>query len=138
MELDEFRVAFERRQPPLAGTLAACPIAGGAQQSVRSLLIDLDKPAACFANRDGHCMRRLPAFTLRRGQVEFFDITAVTKRCYCAWTVELDYTVGGDKHTQRITDKNGNPFRTSASSRAKTYSYAGKRWYRGEHVRPPG
>jgi hypothetical protein len=136
VQLNQFRVDIERKEKPLEGVHAACPV-GGATPRVRSLAIDLDLPAACFTNSDGQCVRRLPAFVLAEGDVEVFDVTATTKECFCSWTVQLDYSVGEDEHTVEITAPDGEPFETTATSRSKPYSYAGDRWYRGEHLGPP-
>lgn len=136
VQLNQFRLLIHARRRPLAGTHAACPV-GGAQPAIRKFAIDLDKRAACFTNKDGACQRRVRPFTLSKGEVELFDITATTERCDCDWTVEMDYTVGDDERTQRITDQGGRPFRTTATSRAETFSHVDNRWYRGEHLAPP-
>jgi hypothetical protein len=131
------RIMFrEPRQPPLQGTRVACPV-GGAQPAIRKLTIDLDKAAGCFTSRDGVCAKRAPQFTLAKGDVEIFDVTAATRHCFCEWSIEIPYSVGREKHSVEITDEDGKPFKTTGLSRAKTYSFAGNRWYRGVHLAPP-
>lgn len=130
-------IAFHGPQrPPLGGIHAACPV-GGAQPAIRTLAIDLDTATGCFTDTDGVCVKRAPQFTLGKGDVEIFDVVARTKRCFCSWSIDIPYSVGGDKKSVKVTDEGGQPFETTGVSRAKTFSFAGNRWYRGEHLAPP-
>lgn len=95
----------------LEGHLLQCPV-GGADVRVRSLQADLDLEPCVVNFRDDLGEFSAPfAFTLARGEVEVFHITASTTR-RCLWTAELLLIVDGKRRRMYIDD-DGQPFRTS-------------------------
>lgn len=57
---------------------------------------------------------------MSRTDIEVFWIVASTDSCDCSWIAELDYHVREESGSIRI-DRDGVPFRTTATDRADWY-----------------
>ncbi len=94
--LDDVRARVLR---PKAGLQAGC-YSGGAQVSVRQLVLDLDRRDGQVIYQAGPEGQPRPLlFKLSLGEVEIFQVVASTERCDCDWELELRYTVGGQRRT---------------------------------------
>jgi hypothetical protein len=103
-------------QDPLTGTLLLSPSAG-ADSSVR-VGINLDEPRPIARKLQGGMALKGDYFaektvSLKRGEQQTFQITAVTVRSYCEFTLELTILDNGKTITQEIKNGSG-PFRVSA------------------------
>lgn len=154
--LDRVEVEVLQRRPPMRGAYVVCrppPPAGapppppGAPPPppppavivpTRTVRVDLDSTPARSVytvpeERRGAAppdadMER-PArflFSLKRGDVEAFEVQATGSTCWCSWRLRLGYTVGGERHTLTV-DNAGDPFETTGSSQSVGAWYHG-RW----------
>jgi hypothetical protein len=115
----------ERTDP--VGHAVQCPV-GGVGIMTRSLRADLDLEPCVVSYRDHRGNVAKPfAFTLSRGEVEVFHITAATAD-RCQWTAELHMIVNGERRTAYLDD-DGEPFRTSGIAGLPT-----SRWSVGQQA----
>lgn len=130
--IDGIRAEVVARRAPLAGTWLMCPV-GGAEASPRRIDLDLDSepPKVQFLREGDEPVATPILFTLRRGEVETFLVRAVTSTCDCKWRVTFDLIASGERRTVTIDD-DGQPFRTTATARAKPHVWQAGRWVRAE------
>ena len=131
--LHELRVEVLEREPPLEGAhITYGPLGEGA--FLRWLSVDLDRvPPEVTQSIDQRYLVeegienpvRFP-YRVSDTQPETFFILATTEHHDCRWRAVLIWSAGG-KRGSTVIDNDGQPFRTTAPSRATTYaSYDGK------------
>jgi hypothetical protein len=123
--ISEARAVVLERNASEAGIDVRCPSAGEAE--FRALSVDLDAPdtRAQYESGDG----RPFGFTLDKGEIETFLVTATASRADYAWYIELVVVAEGKPVTIRVDD-GGRPFRTSppAAGRVWEWDYESA-WY---------
>ena len=109
--------AIIRQTTPLRNAVnVSCPSAG--QAEFRELAIDLDSPDALA--HYGPQVNRKFGFTLDKGEIETFLLSASTKSNIKSWVLELTAIVNGQ--TERIQiDNRGKPFRTAADDGGESW-----------------
>ena len=125
--LDGIRVKVLRRRQPLSGTYVG--FAGGDLVDIRYVRVDLDTRPPTITNGSGFIKGKGEwSFPLQvsRTDLEVFSIVATTDKCDCSWVAKLNYHLGNESGTITI-DRNGHPFRTTATNRAKWFCP----WYQG-------
>ena len=133
VRIDRLEIEMLRRAEPLRGSHARCDV-GGASASPRQVYVDLDDdpPRVEFVERGdspGENPRRYFLFSPSRGEVETFLIYATAARGSYDWIGRLWYVAEGQRQFVEITD-GGDPFRTTASNRARTYTWLNGAWHR--------
>ncbi|MDI5912414.1 MULTISPECIES: hypothetical protein [Streptomyces] len=108
VQINNLRVIVVKRDKPPPTVGLTCPSAGNA--NLRPIDIDLDQalPRAKYKATDG----RPFGFTVNKGEIETFLVTALAKHARYAWYLELDVTSEGKTSTLRVDNK-GKPFRTA-------------------------
>ncbi len=100
---------------PYTGTLVYSPSAG-ADDTVR-VGMDLDQPVtvarALQSGEWGGPYFQQKTVSLTRGEQQAFEITALTNRYYCEFTLQFTVLDGSQTITQVVSD-HGKPFRVSA------------------------
>jgi hypothetical protein len=111
----------------VAGIVLQCPV-GGASASPRTLLVDLDwEPGVVtYQDRGGDSANPF-SFTLTKGEVEGFYVSATSTRDACCWVAELLLVVNGKRRIIRLDDE-GQPFRTSGSQGLPVFTWNGDKW----------
>lgn len=99
-------------QAPLSGTLFLNPPAGNAA----SILIDfnLDSPESVAQTAGGQDYFSRYTISLQPGEVQVLQISSVTGRYYCQYSIQLDVLVGAHMVTETVTN-DGKPFQVSAT-----------------------
>ena len=99
-------------QAPLSGSLFLNPPAGSAS----SILIDfnLDSPASIAQTASGQDYFPRYTISLRPGEVQVIQISSVTARYYCRYSIQLDALVGAHTVIETVTN-DGKPFQVSAT-----------------------
>jgi hypothetical protein len=126
--VEALRIALVRRTEPLNGRLVVCPV-GGADITPRHIAVDLDSFAEAVTSchdAGGDPTGRFN-FALARGEAEIFNIEATASHSYTEWVGELNLLVDGKRQIVHISDQ-GEPFRTTASSRLEPLSWTGEKW----------
>jgi hypothetical protein len=124
--IDSIEVKVLERRKPLSGSHVVCPVGGGTPE-LRGVAIDLDRQPPTFQYADPRGEPRNFAFTLKKGEVETFDIEAYAERCYCQWTARFVFVASGKRQTVRIGDER-RPFRTTGLGKARSVVWDGRQW----------
>ena len=104
------------------GLNVVCPTAGAAQ--IRSLTMNLDSPNLSAVYLVKGSLSPF-GFTLRKGETEVFDVTAITTSSeMLEWNILLHLTVDGREQTIVVQDR-GAPFRTVAEHKGKWSVWTG-------------
>ncbi|MCL1586914.1 MAG: hypothetical protein M3092_00725 [Actinomycetia bacterium] len=126
--IDGFTVEVTRRDPPVHGLAVFCPVGGAALlPRLIQLDLDVDPPVVTYlAPTSDHYEARDFSFSIAPGEIEIFEVSAVTTDCDCDWTGTVHYVdiASGERGTIEITN-DGEPFRTSASRNASSYLWTG-------------
>jgi hypothetical protein len=119
------RASVEHSEPPISDTLVTSPSAG--EGRVIALTFDLDKDNPRAVAEDGSDPFGSGYITLRRGEVQIFQLTGVTRTRACAWRLEVAFNHRGNEGAMIIPTAD-EPFRTTprAPTYARSYHWA---WY---------
>ena len=90
--INAMRVVVEDRRAPPDGTRVECPTAGDVLQRRVSIDLDAPRPVVKYDASNG----RPFGFTVGKGEVESFLVTARTTEHSVRWRLVLDLVVGGD------------------------------------------
>jgi len=113
------RVIVRERRAPLSGThITYGPI--GEHIPVRSAYVDLDRPSKVELFDEDDTPLSFP-LAVSEDKVEVVRLSVFANSCDCTWTAEVLYLDGGKERTYPIKRQGGQPFRTTAPSRAKSY-----------------
>jgi hypothetical protein len=121
--IEAMRAVIDRRQPPPAMLELACFPEGELQS--RRLTIDLDssRPIARYVTPES----RPFGFTVQKGEVEAFLITATAATSSVWWHLEIDVVDGGHRTTVRADD-GGRPFVTAPRVAAGRWQWGADAW----------
>jgi hypothetical protein len=112
------RVHVKERHPPLAGThITYGPI--GEFVPVRTAFVDLNNPGRVELTDEDDTPLSFP-LAVSEAKVEALRLTVLASNCDCTWSAELVYLDEGQEQTTAIL-RDGQPFRTTASTRAVSY-----------------
>ncbi|MFI9234877.1 hypothetical protein [Streptomyces sp. NPDC053079] len=128
VQISNLRVIVLGKETPSSGVLVRCPSAGGA--NLRTIQIDLDRslPKIQYLDKEG----RPFGFTVEKGEVETFLVTATAEKARYSWRLEMDITVDGERKTVRVQN-NGKPFQTAPDPHAGGWTWNYKdSWMQGE------
>lgn len=123
--VDGLSVLVVSQDEPI-GNAFVCPV-GGASGSARSINVDLERDGVVTHTADGGEPANKFSFTLTRGEIETFHITARAERARCEWTAELNLIVDGKRRTVYIDD-DGQPFRTCGAEGLPQWRGSTNRW----------
>jgi hypothetical protein len=121
--IEQIRAVIDRRQPSTDTTELACLPEGELEQRRLSIDLDAAHPVAQYTSGDG----RPFGFTVRRGDVEAFLITAPVAGSSVWWHLEIDVIDGDRRSTVRVDD-NGRPFATAPSAAGRRWQWASDGW----------
>jgi hypothetical protein len=121
--IEAMRAVIDRRQPPPAMLELACHPEGELES--RRLTIDLESshPVARYVSSDG----RPFGFTVQKGEVEAFLITATAVTSSVWWHLEVDVVDGGRRSTVRVDD-GGRPFSTAPPAAGGRWRWGADAW----------
>jgi hypothetical protein len=115
--ISDIRATVLRRTQPLAGALAVARAPG--ETWVGTIGFDLDDPAAWPARRLGPDYKlgrhytELDRITLAPGESRPLHVTALTRRSYCEWVIELNVDLDGET-VRVVAQDDDRPFRSTA------------------------
>jgi hypothetical protein len=66
-------------------------------------------------------------FTLRRGEIEIFLVSAFPQRCWCTWRLKFHYVSAGQRGTLTVPDESKPAMQTTPPSRAISAHWEPKR-----------
>ncbi|MFF9090487.1 hypothetical protein ACF1BE_29660 [Streptomyces sp. NPDC014991] len=117
VQINNMRVILLKREKPTPSVGLSCPSAGAA--NLRPITIDLDQavPRARYQAKG-----RLFGFTVNKGDIETFLVTATAKKARYTWYLELDVVSQGKKATVRV-DNYGKPFITAPAPESLGWSW---------------
>jgi hypothetical protein len=87
---------------------------------VRSAYVDLDRPSKVELFDEDDTPLSFP-LAVSEDKVEVVRLSVFASSCDCTWTAEVLYLDGGKERAYPIKRQSGQPFRTTAPSRAKSY-----------------
>jgi hypothetical protein len=121
--IHEIRAVVDRRQAPAPALELSCHPDGELED--RRLGIDLDSgsPVARYDSAEGNPF----GFTVRRGEVEAFLITATVNSSAVWWHLEIDVVDGDQRRTVRVDD-NGRPFATVPAATGGRWRWGSDGW----------
>jgi hypothetical protein len=117
-------VPVERCSAPYSGTLFSNP--GQAENLNPQLYLDLNDPSRPVAyTREGSAAQQQDYFrrysiSLRQGEQETFDVTAVVRRRSCQFTLNMTVLDGSSSVTETVSD-HGQPFRLTSQGGFASY-----------------
>lgn len=128
--IEEVRAEIVKRDPVPAGAQGVCMAPGGAESSPRLVDVNLDMrpPAVLLADvGDDFPQRGQLHLTLNGTETEELVIRAHTRTCDCRWRLYLQMVVNG-KERDEVIDRDGEPFRTTASTASTHFAWTGQGW----------
>jgi hypothetical protein len=156
VRLNGVEVEVLKRRPPIQGFSTSCVLAatlpyrhlevglllrGAAVQLLRPVEVRRRLPGGgTYIDSSRSKMQREPfGFTIRRGEIESFVVSTRMVQCWCAWRLKFLYVIAGNERALTVDD-HGEPFETSASTRAQQVSWdqQAQAWRRFTPRRFPG
>lgn len=120
--ITDVQVKVLERRPPMQGTWIAPDGAGGAPLRILRVDLDSDPPSSTREHREQEEPWNFPLW-VSQDEFEVFSVIASTGSCDCSWVIELYYVEDGEQK-RVIINKNGEPFRTTATNNATDETFA--------------
>jgi hypothetical protein len=128
--ISAMRVRVDKKQPPLRGIPVRCNTAGTLSQRRVGINLDSARPVVRYTSSDGRAF----GFTVSKGEVESFLVTARTRTAWVRWQLLLDVVVAGQPHSVRVGEYQTTP---APSGPVWDWDYA-DHWTTGQATVPAG
>jgi hypothetical protein len=88
--------------------------------------LDADPPGVSVTDENGVPVEVM--FDVHGDERETFEVSANAATCDCSWVLDVHLLVDGEERVETVRRTDGEPFRTSASTNARSYRYIDGAW----------